>query len=492
MGVGDPSRVRRGSLKEACGVVAVHSERSSNVVPRLLRSLEALQHRGQESWGFAVPGRPVFRRLGLVAEWRDYEDEVVGYTGSTGIGHVRYSTKGRTSVSNAHPIQIGEEFSIAHNGTIANAEGLAVSVSQDVGKVSCESDTRVVGLRLLQLLENGDDWFSAFEKLGKEIIGAYCFAILNRQGEAIAARDPRGYRPLSLGWHERSSTYIVASESCALAAVEAELVRDIEPGEMVVMGSRGKFESFRFAPKMDTAFCSFEYAYFAHPASRVNGVSVYETRKSVGKILAKRLRVNGDVIVPVPDSARPAALGFSLASGIPMDEGLMKDRYKRRGSIRSFIEPRQESREEVVKQIIPIREAVDGKDVIVVDDSVVRGTSARTLIRSLRRSGARTVKMAVTFPPIRHPCKMGVDFPTREELLAHRVAEDAAEPEELAAKVGSALDAEEFYYNDIAGMAEGIGIPKDRLCFACVDGDYSKLETLLQVQKAEERRNIDS
>jgi amidophosphoribosyltransferase len=354
--------------------------------------------------------------------------------------------------------------------------------------VSCESDTRVVGLRLNQLLKEGNDWFSSFEKLGKELIGAYCFAILNRQGEAIAVRDPRGYRPLSLGWHQRSSTHIVASESCALAAAEAQFVRDIEPGEMLMMGRGGKLESFRFAPKMDSAFCSFEYAYFAHPSSRLNGVSVYETRKRVGKILAKRLRAQGDVIVPVPDSARPAALGFSLVSGIPMDEGLMKDRYKRRGSMRSFIEPRQESREEIVKQIIPIREVIDGKDVIVVDDSVVRGTSARTLIRSLRLSGAKTVKMAVTFPPIRHPCKMGIDFPTREELLAHRVAEDEVEPEELAAKVGSALDAEEFYYNDIDGMSEAVGIPKEKLCFACVDGDYSKLESVLPLQTEERRR----
>lgn len=488
MGIEHPARPGGERLREACGIVAAHSERGIDVVPKILRALEALQHRGQESWGFAVPNRQVFKRLGLVAEWKEYEDEVAVYSGNTGIGHVRYSTKGRTNVSNAHPIQIGQEFSIAHNGTIVNVEGIATSVSREPGSVSCESDTRVVGLRLLQLRNDGNDWFSSFEKLGRELIGAYCFAILSREGEAIAVRDPRGYRPLSLGWHERSSTHIVASESCALSAVEAELVRDLEPGEMVMMGRGGKLESFRFAPKMESAFCSFEYAYFAHPSSSLNGVSVYEARKRVGKNLAKKIRAQGDVIVPVPDSARPAALGFSLVTGIPMDEGLMKDRYKRRGSIRSFIEPKQEKREEVVKQIIPIKEVVDGKDVIVIDDSVVRGTSARTLIRSLRRSGAKKVKMAVTFPPIRHPCRMGIDFPTREELLAHRVAVDEVDPTELAAKVGTALEAEEFYYNDEAGMAEAIGIPKEKLCFACVDGDYSKLETVFPLQTEEIRR----
>ncbi len=475
-------------MKEACGVVALHSEKGVEVVPKVIRTLEALQHRGQESWGFAVPGKPVFKRLGLVAEWKTYSDEISGYSGSTAIGHVRYSTKGRTSTGNAHPIQIAQEFSIAHNGTIVNVEGLASTVSADRGEVSCESDTRVVGLRLLSLLKEGNDWFSAFEKIGKELIGAYCFVILNRQGEAIAVRDPRGYRPLSLGWHERSATHIVASESCAISAVEAEFVRDVEPGEMVVLGRGGRVESFRYAPRMSSAFCSFEYAYFAHPSSRLNGVSVYEARKRVGKILARKLRAQGDVIIPVPDSARPAALGFSLVSGIPMDEGLMKDRYRRRGSIRSFIEPRQESREDVVKQIIPIREVIDGKEVIVIDDSVVRGTSARTLIKSLKRSGAKKVKMAVTFPPIRHPCRMGIDFPTREELLAHRVAEDGSDLVELAGKVGSALGAEEFYYNDVDGMAEAIGIPKERLCFACVDGDYSKLEGVLSVPTEESRR----
>ena len=183
-------------------------------------------------------------------------------------------------------------------------------------------------------------------------------------------------------------------------------------------GPKRGLESFRFAPRTESAYCSFEYTYFAHPSSRVNGVSVYEARKRVGKILAKKHGMRGNVVIPVPDSARPAALGYSVQSGIPMDEGLMKDRYRRKGSMRSFIEPRQSGREEVVKRIIPIREAIEGKEVIVVDDSVVRGTSSRIIVDSLKKAGAKRVGMVVTFPPISYPCYMGVDFPSRDELIS--------------------------------------------------------------------------
>ncbi len=207
----------------------------------------------------------------------------------------------------------------------------------------------------------------------------------------------------------------------------------------------------------------------------MNGVSVYEARKRVGKILAKKFRMKGNVVIPVPDSARPGALGYSVESGIPMDEGLMKDRYRRKGSIRSFIEPRQSGREEVVKRIIPIREAIEGKEVIVVDDSVVRGTSSRIIVDSLKKAKAKRVKMVVTFPPISYPCYMGVDFPNRDELLAHQVANGDADVAIIGKKVGKAIGVEEFHYNDIEGLAQGIGLPRSSLCFACINGDYSKL-----------------
>jgi amidophosphoribosyltransferase len=207
----------------------------------------------------------------------------------------------------------------------------------------------------------------------------------------------------------------------------------------------------------------------------VNGVGVYEARKKVGKVLAKKYKMKGNVVIPVPDSARPAALGYSVESGIPMDEGLMKDRYRRKGSIRSFIQPSQSGREEVVKRIIPIREAIEGKEVIVVDDSVVRGTSSKIIVESLKRAGAKRVKMVSTFPPIAFPCYMGVDFPSREELLAHQVANGDKSIETIGKKVAKAIGVEEFQYNDIEGLAQAIGLPKSSLCFACINGDYSKL-----------------
>jgi amidophosphoribosyltransferase len=461
--------------REACGVVGAYSSKGVDVVPKMLKGLEALQHRGQESWGIAVEGKPVFKKMGLAFNWYNYAQELVGYKGAAGIGHVRYSTKGRSNLDNAQPVQIGSEFSIAHNGTIVNAEQLAQAVST-VYKGKCGTDTKAAGYRLLQILKEENDWFYAFARLSKEIIGSYSFVILNKRGEVFAIRDPRGYRPLCLGLHHKSRTYVVASESCALSAVDAEFVRDIEPGEMVRLGGpqRG-LESFRFSPKVETAYCSFEYTYFAHPSSRVNSVSVYEARKRVGRTLAKKYKMKGQVVIPVPDSARPAALGYSVESGIPMDEGLMKDRYRRKGSIRSFIEPKQSGREEVVKRIIPITEVIEGKEVIVVDDSVVRGTSSKIIIDSLKKAGAKKVKMVVTFPPISHPCYMGVDFPSRAELLAHQVANGDDDLASIGRKVGKAIGVEEFHYNDIEGLSQAIGLPKSSMCFACINGDYSKL-----------------
>ncbi|QQG48034.1 MAG: amidophosphoribosyltransferase [archaeon] len=459
--------------KEKCGLVAARSATGQDVVRKTIHGLEALQHRGQESWGLATPGRPVFKKMGLVANWHLDAGQLANHRAGSAIGHVRYSTKGRSVLENAQPLQIESSFAIAHNGTLVGFEQLTGPVQEEFGQ-SCDSDTRVAGYRLLHHLKQQGDMFRAVQKLSTELVGAYCFIIVDSGGDVYAIRDPRGYRPLCLGWHEATKTYIAASESCALSAVGADFVRDVEPGEMVKFGAKG-LESFRFAAKVPTAYCSFEYTYFAHPSSRINGVSVYEARKKVGRVLAKRSGAKGEVVIPVPDSARPSALGFSVEAGVPMDEGLMKDRYSRKGSIRSFIQPGQEGREDVVKRIIPIREVIQGRDVVVVDDSIVRGTSSSVIVKSLRKAGAKSVKMAVTFPPIRHPCFMGIDFPSKEELLVHRVAEEGDSIQTTASKVAEAIGADEFFFNDIEGLSEAIGLPQDSLCFACINGDYSKL-----------------
>jgi amidophosphoribosyltransferase len=461
--------------KEKCGLVGAYSAKGIDVAPTMLQGLEALQHRGQESWGMAVSGNPLLRRMGLVTNWHVDAPEAAALTGKSGIGHVRYSTKGKSVIDNAQPIEIEGEFSIAHNGTLVNADQLAAPVREEFGR-SCESDTRAAGYRLLHHLRECGDMLEAFSRLSREIFGAYCFIILDKEGRVYAARDPRGYRPLSLGWDRETETFLAASESCAIEAMGAAFIRDVEPGEIVVLGPKdGTPGTFQFSPKVAPAYCSFEYTYFAHPSSRLNGVSVYEARKRVGRALARAFRTRADVVVPVPDSARPAALGFALESGIPMDEGLMKDRYRRKGSIRSFIEPEQGGREEVVRKIIPVRDAVDGRDVLVVDDSLVRGTSSKVIVQALKKAGAKSVKMAVTFPAIRHPCFMGIDFPDREELLAYRVARGEADPAKTAEEVAKAVGVDEFYYNDVEGLSRAIGLPEDSLCFACVTGDYSKL-----------------
>ncbi|MCX8191985.1 MAG: amidophosphoribosyltransferase, partial [Nitrososphaerales archaeon] len=324
---------------------------------------------------------------------------------------------------------------------------------------------------LHQLLkENG--WLESFVQMGKDLLGSYCLAILNNRSEVYGIRDPRGFRPLCIGWHEPSSSYIISSESCALIAVGAEFIRDVEPGEVVKLSKEG-LQSFRFAEHVRHYHCAFEYTYFAHPSSCIDGAYVYRARKNIGRILAKKYGGWGDIVIPVPDSARPAALGYSEVSGIPFEEGLMKDRYRKRGMMRSFIEPTQTSREEIVKKIIPITHVVEGKDIVMVDDSIVRGTSSKIIIKLLKRAGARRVRMVVTFPPIRYPCYMGIDFPTQDELLAYKLCGEESDIDRINEIVGAGIGVDQLGYNDIDGLVEGIGLPKDELCLACVTGDYS-------------------
>ncbi|MEM2210873.1 MAG: amidophosphoribosyltransferase [Nitrososphaerales archaeon] len=455
-------------MREKCGIVGFYSLSGANVTPLILSSLEALQHRGQESWGIAIEGHKPYRKLGLVPDVLTTKRRIVG---KVGIGHVRYSTIGRTTLENAQPIQIGNKFSIAQNGTIVNFDTLQNILKTNFAIKSYESDTKLIGLRLYQLLKESE-WLEAFTQIGKELLGSYCLTILNNRCEVYGIRDPRGFRPLCIGWHEPSSSYLIASESCVLIAIGAEFIRDVEPGEVVKLSKDG-FQSFRFAERVRHYHCAFEYTYFAHPSSCIDGVCVYKVRKNIGRILAKKYSGWGDIVIPVPDSARPAALGYSEVSGITFEEGLMKDRYRKRGMMRSFIEPTQTSREEIVKKIIPITHNVEGKDIVMVDDSIVRGTSSKIIVKLLKRAGARRIRMVVTFPPIRYPCYMGIDFPTQDELLAYKLCGEESDINKINEIVGAEIGVDQLGYNDIEGLVEGIGLPKDELCLACVTGDYS-------------------
>ena len=379
--------------RENCGVVGIYSASGTNVVPMAIDALRALQHRGQEAWGIAVPGKTPYKRIGLVSAASSELSRIAKeYSSPAVIGHVRYSTMGRSSLENAQPLKV-KDLCVAHNGTIANAQELSNLVGGCSFTPQNASDTLVAAQRLVSLISEKGKIGSAMSVLKNEMKGSYCFTFISDDGSVYAARDPMGFRPMVLGHKKVDQTYMVASESSALSAVGAELVRNVTPGEMLRISQDG-LESEMFSNNTGRAHCSFEFTYFAHPASRVEGVNIYVTRKNIGRYLAKKFPVHdADLVIPVPDSARPAALGYAQELGVPFDEGLLKDRYSKKGPLRSFIEPHQSDRVEINRWIIPIQDIIRDKHVVVVDDSLVRGTSSKAIIKALRRAGAKKISV---------------------------------------------------------------------------------------------------
>ena len=462
-------------VHENCGVVGVFSLNGDNVIPFVIDSLRALQHRGQEAWGLAVPGKSPFKRLGLVsAAAPEFPTVVRKYNSSAAIGHVRYSTFGKSTLENAQPLKI-KDLCIAHNGTIANVQELSGMVGGCSFTPQTMSDTLVVAKRLVMHLADTHDVTEAINILKGEMLGSFCFTFLTDNGSVYAARDTKGFRPLVLGIHRETNTYIIASESCALSAIGAYLLRDVEPGELIKMNRDG-LHSHQFSIDKPHAHCAFEYTYFAHPSSVMEGVNVYAARKRIGHFLAKKFPItDAEVVIPVPDSARPAALGYAQQLGVPFEEGLLKDIYKKKGLMRSFIEPYQEDRVEINKGIIPIRDVIEGKNVVIVDDSIVRGTSSASIIKTLRSARAKKITMLVTYPPIRYPCYAGIDFPSQNELLAYQQSNGDISKTDLEAKVSRVIGADFVAYNNTSNLADAIGLPKEELCFTCTTGDYSSL-----------------
>ncbi|MBM3895545.1 MAG: amidophosphoribosyltransferase [Thaumarchaeota archaeon] len=461
-------------VKENCGVVGIFSVDGVNVIPMVVDALRALQHRGQEAWGIAVPQKPPLKRLGLVSSSASELKEVAEeYASPAAIGHVRYSTIGKSNLENAQPLKV-KDLCIAHNGTISNVQELANMVGGCSFTPQNASDTLVAAQRLVSLISENGKLGKALSILKNEMIGSYCFTFLSDDNSVYAARDPRGFRPMVLGYKEENNTHIVASESSALIAIGARLIRDVKPGELIKF-SRNGFETEMFSEEKIHAHCSFEYTYFAHPTSRMEGTNIYLARKRIGQFLAKKFPIkDADLVIPVPDSARPAALGYAQELGVQFDEGLLKDRYSKKGPLRSFIEPHQSDRIEINRWIIPITEIIDGKHIVVIDDSLVRGTSSKAIIKALRRAGAKKISMLVTYPPIKYPCYAGIDFPSQEELATYVDGKDLSE-KEIVEKVRAEIGADFLGYNDSENLARAVGIPHDSLCFTCYTGNYETL-----------------
>ena len=461
-------------VKENCGVVGIFSMDGINVIPMLIDSLRALQHRGQEAWGIAIPNKPPLKKMGLVSasssEFKKISNE---YSSFAAIGHVRYSTIGKSNLENAQPLKV-KDLCIAHNGTISNVEELANMVGGCSFTPQNASDTLIVAQRLVSLISEKGKLGSALSILKNEMVGSYCFTFLSDDSSVYAARDPKGFRPLVMGKKEDGMTHIVASESSALSAIGAKLERDVTPGELVKFSSKG-IETELFSTDTSRAHCSFEFTYFAHPSSRMEGSNIYVARKKIGQFLAKKFPIkDADLVIPVPDSARPAALGYAQELGVPFDEGLLKDRYSKKGPLRSFIEPHQADRIEINRWIIPIEEIVREKHVVVVDDSLVRGTSSRAIVNALRKAGARKISLLITYPPIKFPCYAGIDFPSQEELATFSDNKDYS-GEQIIEKVRHDIGADFLGYNDPENLSRAIGISTNSMCFTCTTGDYSSL-----------------
>ncbi len=476
---------------ENCGVVGVFSLNKTNVVPMCIDALRALQHRGQEAWGIAIPNKSPLKRMGLVSDSSsDFKRLSAEYSSHAVIGHVRYSTVGSGGLENTQPLKV-KDLCIAHNGTIANAHELSNLVGGCTFTPQSASDTLVAAQRLVSLISENSKIGQALTILKDEMVGSFCFTFVSDDGSVYAARDSKGFRPMVLGHKKDDNVYIVASESSALSAVGASLVRNVTPGELLRISVDG-LESEMFSNDKSRAHCSFEFTYFAHPSSNMEGTNIYVARKNIGKLLAHKFPIHdADLVIPVPDSARPAALGYAQEIGISFDEGLLKDRYSKRGPLRSFIEPHQTERIEINRWIMPIKEIIVDKHVIVIDDSLVRGTSSKSIVKALKRAGARKISMLITYPPVTHPCYAGIDFPSQEELATYPsngFKENNMTREEVVERVRRDIGADFLGYNDAQTLATAVNIPIDSMCFSCATGNYDALGVTPQFRSREEMK----
>ncbi len=447
--------------REFCGVVGV-SLQGKGAPPYLFRGLRALQHRGQESAGIATSSHGVlYQRKGMGLVHEIFNQELLdSLRGSVGIGHVRYSTTGSSDLENAQPIVVkvkDEDAAIAHNGDIVNfgrirhrleAQGVDL-----LGNADTESMAQMIALEYTRTR----DLEAAIRRACSEIIGGYAVVFLVGQ-RVYAFRDPLGIRPLVFGTIDGGVA--VASESVALELMGGKAVRDLEPGEVMVLEKGQLLRTSRIPNGGERAHCMFEWVYFSRPDSIAEGRPMYDVRHRIGLELARESPVEADIVVPIPDSARPQALGFAEGSGIPYAEALIKNRFVER----TFILPDQKRREfEVRVKLHPVPGLLKGKRVVLLDDSIVRGTTLREIVQMVRSAGATHIDVRIGCPPIRAPCYFGIDMKERRELVAHNRTE-----EEIAGIVG----ADSVRYLSIDGLVSSIGLRREELCLGCLTGKY--------------------
>jgi amidophosphoribosyltransferase len=456
----------RDGPRDECGVFGIYAP-GHDVARLAYFALFALQHRGQESAGIATAPREgniiAVRDQGLVSQV--FNEHTLGaLVGDMAIGHVRYSTTGSSEWENAQPIVRDDHraLALAHNGNLINAVELHSELrGRDVPFRSTSDSEIIAALLATHPAERLED---AIAEVLPRLHGAFSTVVMT-DDRVIAFRDPHGLRPLAIGRIDPSPgsdeppAYCVASESCALDLIGARLVRDVEPGEVVTLDADG-LGSRRVIDGERRAFCVFEYIYFARPDSRMNGTVLQVARAKMGELLWHEAPVEADVVIPVPDSGNAAARGVARAAGLPQDDGFIKNRYV----ARTFIQPGQELRRQGVRmKFNPVPEVVAGKRVVVVDDSIVRGTTDRQIVRMLREAGAAEVHLRISAPPIKHPCHYGIDMSTREEMIAHGRTVD-----EICAELG----ADSLHYLSLAGVYEAVGGRRSEHCDACFSGEY--------------------
>lgn len=466
--------------KESCGVFGTVCQ-DENLTPGIIyNGLVSLQHRGQESGGISVlsdSNIKLKKFMGLVVDNMP-KSLLAKMKGNVGIGHVRYTTVGHSTLNDTQPFKLNypkHGLVLSHNGNIVNYMDLKKEITQNGRLLTSNCDAEILVNILAEELTKSKDFEDAVLGLMERVEGSYCTSLFTGDGDLVSFRDPIGFRPLCYG--KNDGTRCFASESVALETNKIELASDVKPGQMIITDSDGTFEKKQIFSCKNVSHCMFEYVYFSRPDSILDGKSVYDVRVKLGRNLAKTYAADADVIIPVPDTSRPAAEGISRETGIPVAEGLIKNRYIGR----TFIMPTQTMRDNAINvKLNPIRSVLKDKKIILVDDSIVRGTTSKKIVKLVRSAGPKKIDVWITCPPIISPCFYGIDIATHGELIAanNKIPE-----------IEKIIEADNLCYQTIDGLVDSIGFDRCKLCMACLTGQYP---TIVAQKIADKMKNQTS